>query len=159
MHPKGYNRTPCFSRFFGDTPPNKGEVSFDQWLFEIKSIMDTYSETLLKEGIIQSLKGAAADIIHYLGPQASGANMLGKLDYVYGIVASFDVLKQSFYRTQLNCGEYVMQMEMQKHLHSVLSVLNKSVKPKKVKKGKNTSRGAKYNPQNKNVQSSALIDK
>ena len=36
-----------------------------------------------------------AHIIHCPGSQASIADMLGKLAYVYGIVTSFDVLMQS----------------------------------------------------------------
>ena len=48
----------------------KGEVSFEQWSYELQSLRKTYSESALREGIKRSLKGAAADTVHNMGPDA-----------------------------------------------------------------------------------------
>ena len=47
---------------------------------------------------MRSLKGAAADMAHYMGPTASVSDILEKLSVIFGTVASFDVLMQNFYK-------------------------------------------------------------
>ena len=47
---------------------------------------------------MRSLKGAAADMAHYVGPTASVSKILEKLSVIFGTVASFDVLMQNFYK-------------------------------------------------------------
>ena len=53
------------------------------------------------------LKGSAADLEWYLGPQSSIDKILAKLDVVYVMVASFDVLMKSFYKLQQGKSERV----------------------------------------------------
>ena len=60
------SKTPKFSIFSRDSTQN-GEVSFEQWAFDIKSVMHSHMEVTLKEGIVWSLCGAAADQVWYLG--------------------------------------------------------------------------------------------
>ena len=50
------------------------------------------------ESIVQSLKGAAADMAWYMGPTASVREILQKLMVIFRMVASFDVLMQNFYK-------------------------------------------------------------
>ena len=47
---------------------------------------------------MQSLKGAAADMAHYMGPTAGVSKILEKLSVIFGTIASFDVLMQNFYK-------------------------------------------------------------
>ena len=42
-----------------------------------------------------SLKGAAVDMAHYMGPTAGVSDILEKLSVIFGTVASFDVLMQN----------------------------------------------------------------
>ena len=49
----------------------KGEASFEQWSYELQSLRKTYSESALREGIQRSLRGAAADTVHNMGPEAT----------------------------------------------------------------------------------------
>ena len=44
-------RTQKLSAFSGDST-QKGEVSFKQWVFEIKSVMQSNTEATLREGIV-----------------------------------------------------------------------------------------------------------
>ena len=90
---------PKLSIFRGDDLGNKTDVSFDQWLFEVKTVRGSYSERTVKEVIVKSLKGAAAELIHSLGPDADVDSMVKKLETVHGAIhmATFDVLMQNFY--------------------------------------------------------------
>ena len=79
--------------FSGKATPGKTEVSFEQWCHEVQCMKDHYPESVVWESIVNSLKGAAADMARYMGPTA----ILQKLMVIFGMVASFDVLMQHFY--------------------------------------------------------------
>ena len=88
---------PKLSAFSGERA--KGEVSFDQWSYELQTLMKTYSDSALREGIQHSLKGAAADTVRYLGLDVQFDTIIKKFTIVYGNVKSFDLLMQNFYCT------------------------------------------------------------
>ena len=101
--------TPKISTFSGDVAPGKSEVSYEQWSHEVQCIKDHFLESVVRESIMRSLKGAAADMAHYMGPTAGVSEILEKLSIIYGMVASFDMLMQNFYK--------IMQGVMKKCLH------------------------------------------
>ena len=90
--------TPRINTFSGKAIPGKTEVSFTQWNHEVQYIKDHYPESVVQESIVRSLKGAVADMARYTGPTTSVSNILQKLTVIFGMVASFDVLMQNFYR-------------------------------------------------------------
>ena len=52
---------------------------------------------MLREAIVKSLIGSAADVIRHLGPIVEVSKIMAKLETVYGSIASFDTLMQKFY--------------------------------------------------------------
>ena len=90
--------TPRINTFSGDATLGKTEVSFEQWYHEVQCVKDHYPESVVWESIIRSLKGAAVDMAQYMGPTASVAHILSKLSVIFGMVASFDILMQNFYK-------------------------------------------------------------
>ena len=87
---------PKLSAFSGERA--KGEVSFEQWSYELQTLRKTYSDSALREGIQCSLRGAAADTVRNLGPDVPLDTIIKKFTIVYGNVKSFDLLMQDFYR-------------------------------------------------------------
>ena len=79
--------------------PGKTKVSYEQWSHEVQCIKDHYLELVVRESIMQSLRGAAADMACYMGPTAGVSKILEKLSVIFGTVASFDVLMQNFYKS------------------------------------------------------------
>ena len=75
----------------------KGEASFEQWAYELQSPRKTYGESALWEGIQRSLKGAAADTVCNMGPDASLDTIMKKFSIIYGNVKSYDILMGDFY--------------------------------------------------------------
>ena len=90
--------TPRINTVSGKAMPGETEVSFKQWYHEVQCVKDHYQESVVQESIVQSLKGAAADMAHYMGPTASVTEILQKLMVIFGTVASFDVLCKIFIR-------------------------------------------------------------
>ena len=75
----------------------KGEVSFEQWSYELQTLRKTYSDSALREGIQCSLRSAAADTVRNLGPDVPIDTIIKKFTIVYGNVKSFDLLIWDFY--------------------------------------------------------------
>ena len=86
---------PKLSAFSGERV--KGEISFEQWSYELQTLRKTYSDSALREGIQHSLKGAAADTVRNMGPDVPLDTILKKFTIVYGNVKSFDLLMRDFY--------------------------------------------------------------
>ena len=76
----------------------KKEVSFEQWAFEVKNVMKSHTVATLREGLVWSLYGVAADLVSYLGSQAPVSEIIDKLELVCSTMASFDILMQNVYK-------------------------------------------------------------
>ena len=90
--------TPKISTFSGNVAPSKTEVSYKQWSHEVQCVKDHYLESVVRESIMCSLKGAVADMAHSMGPTAGVSEILDKLSVIFSTVVSFDVLMQNFYK-------------------------------------------------------------
>ena len=75
-----------------------GEASFQQWSYELQTLRKTYNESALREGIQRSLKVAAADTVHNMGPDASLDTIIKTFTIIYGNVKSYDILMGDFHK-------------------------------------------------------------
>ena len=87
--------------------PGKTKVSYKQWNHKVQCIKDHYLELVVRESIMQSLKRAAADMAHYMGPTAGVSKILEKLLVIFSTVTSFDILMQNFYKISQGGNEKV----------------------------------------------------
>ena len=97
----------------------KGEASFEQWSYELQSLRRTYSESALREGIQRSLKGAAADTVCNMGPEATLDSIIKKFSIIYGNVKSYDILMGDFYHATQ--GEEQTVTSFATHIEGLLS--------------------------------------
>ena len=63
--------------------PGKMEVSFEQWYHKVQCVKDHYPESVVRESILHSLKGAVANIARYMGPTTSIPHILQKLTVIF----------------------------------------------------------------------------
>ena len=96
---------PKLSIFSGERV--KGEASFEQWLYELQSLRRTYSESTFREGIQRSLRGAAVDTVHNMGPEATLDSIIKQFSIIYGNVKSYDILMGDFYHANQGVEETV----------------------------------------------------
>ena len=104
---------PKLSAFSGERA--KGEVSFEQWSYELQTLRKTYSDSALREGIQHSLRGAAADTVRNMGPDVPLDTIIKKFTIVYGNVKSFDLLMRDFYHVQIR-GKRSQSLPLQQGL-------------------------------------------
>ena len=86
----------------------KGDVSYGQWIHEVKVGRAHYSDRILKEGMIHSLRGSATETIKYLEPSATMYEIISKMTKVYDNVATYDCLMLDFYRLCQQKGECIV---------------------------------------------------
>ena len=91
----------------------KGEASYEQWSYELQTLRKTYSESALREGIQRSLKGAAVDTVHNMGPDTSLDTIIKKFTIIYSNVKSYDILMGDFYRANQGEDETVTSFAIQ----------------------------------------------
>ena len=70
----------------------KGEVSFEQWSYELQTLRKSYSDLALREGIQHSLRWTPADTLCNMGPNVPLDMILKKL-----VMSTFDLLMRDFY--------------------------------------------------------------
>lgn len=89
----------------------KGEASFDVWRFEVMCLQKEkiYPDAHILQAIRRSLKGEARDILLTVGDAASSAEILEKLNGIYGTVSSNESIVQQFYLEQQKENENVAQ--------------------------------------------------
>ena len=93
-------RAPWFSTFSDECSWERG-MSFKQCTYEVFSVIHSYLEAASWESILRSLK----EVVHYVEPHALVTQIIKKLELLYPMVASFDILMRKFYHLQQNKGE------------------------------------------------------
>ena len=97
----------CFS---GDKL--KGDSSFETWEFEVKQLLDSQKESVVRQAIIKSLKGSALEALMSISPTLSEVPVLEILDQLrskYGISSSYDAMMAKFFLHYQDDNENVSQ--------------------------------------------------
>ena len=97
-------RIPTFS---GAIPPNKNKATFAQWIHEVREAQTRFPESTVRNWIARSLRGPPADAVRSLGPYASIASILNKLETMHGAVAPYDVMMRKLFGLSQSKGESV----------------------------------------------------
>lgn len=108
----GKCKPPKIGCFSGDDPVPKHEIAFDEWLFLIKDAQQRYSDEVVREAMLHSLRGNASRTVRHLGHSPTVDQVLSKLTRVYASKSSTDSLMQSFYRLKQGEGEKVQAFAM-----------------------------------------------
>ena len=93
--------------FSGAVPPNKNEATFAQWIHEVREAQAIFPESTVRNWISRSFRGPPADVVRSLGPYASIASILNKLEMMHGAVAPFDVMMKKLFGMSQSKGESV----------------------------------------------------
>lgn len=123
---------PRISLFYGDNV--KGEVSYPQWVYEIKCLMleKTHKHEVILQAVRRSVRGEAANLVRRLGLGVTIVQILDKFDSVYGEVDTKEHLLAKFYSATQGETEDVTKWSCR--LEDILSnaVDRKIVEPDKV---------------------------
>ena len=102
-------KTPKFESFFGDDKKNK--LDFDMWERQVSSAATTHSGAVIKQAMMQGLKGQALMVTSALPPETSWEKLLQALKIKYQDKAPYDVLMAQFFGTKVEPGEKCASFE------------------------------------------------
>ena len=98
---RSHSQVPKVPFFSGDEQPQKGDVTYEEWRFEIRCLVsdDEITNNMLIQSIRRSLKGTARKMLIPLGEKATVAEILHKLDTIFGDVSTKGMVMQEFFNS------------------------------------------------------------
>ena len=92
---------PKLNLYSGAEPPGKGEVSFEQWRYEVQALEVSHEASVVREAIIRSLCEPAATVMRGIPPGTSIAHIIKRMEQhcdptvdVQCMIHDFNNLKQ-----------------------------------------------------------------
>lgn len=85
--------------FSGDDPPQKGDVSYKEWRYEVHCLRNdpAVKESSTIQSVRRSLRGRAKQMLIPLGEKARLRYILEKLDILFGEVSDNGMIMQEFF--------------------------------------------------------------
>jgi hypothetical protein len=100
---------PKIPPFSGDEQPQKGDVSYSEWRFELRCLQNDpeVSESRLLQAIRRSLRGTARKMLIPLGEKATINEILNKLDALFSDISTNGMIMQEFFNSFQHPNENV----------------------------------------------------
>ena len=67
VNPSKNSKPPNLPIFSGDVPTPHGEAEYTQWIFQVRSFRESYTDEAIKNAVIANCRGRANVIIHAKG--------------------------------------------------------------------------------------------
>ena len=106
--PRKMTRNPELPHFSGENPTPRGEVEFDNWIFQVKNLRKTYTDDAIRNGVVASVRGVANMIVRSAGYESTLDHMIDCLDSKFAQTETDDCLLQEFHRMQQGSTERVL---------------------------------------------------
>lgn len=102
-------QVPKIVQFSGDEPPQKGDVSYQEWHFEVSCLANDpdVQPNILIQAIRKSLRGTARKLLIPLGENATVAQIMHKLDNFFGDISTNGMIMQQFFNEYKKSDESV----------------------------------------------------
>jgi len=91
-------KTPDIPLFSGELPTPKGEVEFDNWIFQLKSLRKTYTDDAIRNGVVSHVRGIAKTVVRAIGYESDLPEMLRRLEDRLGFRQTDDCLLLEFHQ-------------------------------------------------------------
>ena len=100
-------KTPDLPIFSGELPTPKGEVEFDNWIFQIKSLQKTFTDDAIRNAVVANARGIAKTVVHAVGYDAELSLMISHLEDRFGLGETNDTLLLEFHQMSQGANEKV----------------------------------------------------
>ena len=100
-------KTPDLPIFSGELPTPKGEVEFDNWIFQIKSLQKTFTDDAIRNAVVANVRGIAKTVVHTVGYDAELSLMISHLEDRFGLGETNDTLLLEFHQMSQGLHEKV----------------------------------------------------
>ena len=100
-------KTPALPVFSGEIPTPKGEVEFDNWIFQIKSLQKTFTDDAIRNAVVANARGIARTVVRAVGYDAELSLMISHLEDRFGLGETNDTLLLEFHQMSQGVNEKV----------------------------------------------------
>ena len=83
--------------FLGQEPVPSMEGSIDQWLFQVEGALATYTEEVVRSAVIGSVRGAARELLEFIGYGEEMSDILRHIKERFGQGPSKAKLQKEFF--------------------------------------------------------------
>ena len=95
--------------FLGQEPVPSMEGSIDQWLFQVKGALATHTEEAVRSAVIGSVKGAACELLEFIGYGEEMSDILKHIKERFGQGPSKANLQKEFFLIEQRKTESINQ--------------------------------------------------
>ena len=91
-------KAPDLPVFSGELPTPKGEVEFDNWIFQIKSLQQSYTDSAIQNAVVSNVRGIAKTVVWAVGYNTELSAMILHLEDQFGLGEINDTLLLEFHQ-------------------------------------------------------------
>ena len=95
--PPKMTKAPDLPVFSGELPTPKGEVEFDNWIFQIKSLQ-SYTDSAIRNAVVSNVRGIAKTVVRAMGYDTELSDMILHLEDQFGLEETIDMLLLEFHK-------------------------------------------------------------
>ena len=96
--PHKISKTLDLPNFSGEVPTPKGEVEFDNWIFQLKSLQKTYTDDAIQNAVVSHVRGIANMVVRTVGYDAELPEMISRMEDRFGLGEMNDNLLLEFHQ-------------------------------------------------------------
>ena len=96
--PKKNTKNPDLPIFSGETPTPKGEVEYDNYIFQLQMLRSSYTDDAIWNAIVATVRTQAKIAIHSIGYSSSLDAMIKQLQSRFGLGETVEMLGQEFHQ-------------------------------------------------------------
>ena len=98
MAPRKKSKPPTLPIFSGEIPTPRGEAEYQQWIFQVHSFRESYTDEAIKNAIIANCRGCANAVVRANGFDTDLNNLIERLDSQFGIGQAGDEILREFHQ-------------------------------------------------------------
>ena len=92
------SKTPDLPTFSGEFRTPKGEVEFDNWIFRIKMLQQTYADSAIRSAVVSSVRRIAKTVVCTVGYDAELSQIIAHLEDWFGLGETNNTLLLEFHQ-------------------------------------------------------------
>ena len=97
-HPRKNPKNPDLPTFSGEIPTPKGEVEYDNFIFQLQMLRSSYMDDVIRNAIVASVRTHAKIAIRAIGYGSSLDAMIKQIENRFGLGETVDILGQQFHQ-------------------------------------------------------------
>ena len=105
--PMKSTKNPDLPVFSGELPTPKGEAEIDNYVFQLKLLRSSYTEDMIRNAIVATVRSHAKIAIRAIGYDSSLAAMIDQLENRFSAKETTDILLQEFHQMMMSPKEKV----------------------------------------------------